>query len=142
MMRSGLALDAEVRKHGARTILFMTWAGRDRPEMLERVVEAYEELARESDAIVAPVGLAWGNARDALPTLDLYAQEGIHPTPAGSYLTACVFFSTIFGASPEGLGRRIVLGDEVLVDLSPELAGELQSITWSTVRDYSDPGKL
>ena len=33
----------------------------------------------------------------------LWVDDGVHPTPAGTYLAACVFYATIFHADPRGL---------------------------------------
>lgn len=36
-------------------------------------------------------------------TIDLWQDDGSHPTVAGTYLAACVFYGVIFGESPRGL---------------------------------------
>jgi hypothetical protein len=33
----------------------------------------------------------------------MWQDDGIHPTQAGTYLAACVFYASIFRQSPEGL---------------------------------------
>jgi len=42
-------------------------------------------------------------ARRQNPQLDLWQDDGSHPTEQGTYLAACVFYSVIFHQSPEGL---------------------------------------
>jgi hypothetical protein len=37
------------------------------------------------------------------PGLTLYQSDGSHPTRSGTYLAACVFYTALFGESPEGL---------------------------------------
>jgi hypothetical protein len=89
--------DGEIRKAGARTVLFLHWMPpRDR-EGQEKLNEIYLQSARELDAIVAPVGAAWqlALARDA--GISLYRADGKNPTQMGSYLTGCVFYSLFFG---------------------------------------------
>lgn len=100
--------DREIKAAGAKTVLFATWARRDRPEQQPVIDEVYGGLARELGAELAPVGAAWQSALAARPDLILYRDDADnHPTAAGTYLTACVIFSTIYGRSPEGLTREI-----------------------------------
>ena len=60
-------LDSEIRKQAARTIFFMTWANRTRPDTQAILTEAYTKVAQELGAILSPVGLAWEavSAQDA-----------------------------------------------------------------------------
>lgn len=69
---------------------------------------AYEELRKEIDSALAPVGEAFFTVGDKL---DLYGDEGdqkpFHPNPRGTYLAGCVFFKTITGDSPVGLWDKL-----------------------------------
>jgi hypothetical protein len=67
-----------------------------------RLRNAYLRFADSADASVAPVGVAWKYVRDNHPTISLYAGDGSHPKPAGSYLAACTFYASIFHESPVG----------------------------------------
>ena len=51
----------------------------------------------------APVGFAWSRVHRADPALPLWVDDGSHPTTAGTYLAACVFFAAIFHQSPNGI---------------------------------------
>jgi hypothetical protein len=74
---------------GARTSVYMTWPSR------------YEgDLADQLGLPVAPVGLAWEEARRRRPALDLLDDDGHHPNLAGSYLAACVFYQALTGRDP------------------------------------------
>jgi len=88
-------LDKEIKLNGARTVLFLTWARRDQPETQPALDAAYAAIAEEIGALVAPVGPAWQVARHGGPELLLYEDDGSHPTPTGSYLTACVLYLTL-----------------------------------------------
>ena len=96
-------LDAEVGKLGAESIFYLTWAKRDRPADQARLTEAYRRMALELDAILAPVGIAWEKAKNIDSDLNLHHKDGRHASPAGAYLTACVFYAVLTGNSPEGL---------------------------------------
>jgi hypothetical protein len=96
----------------ARPLFFMTWAHRDGlpasgmpgyERMQLAVEDGYQEIARELGVPVAPVGYVWFIVRRAHPELGLWQDDGSHPTAAGTYLAACVFYAVIFRQSPEGL---------------------------------------
>jgi hypothetical protein len=60
--------DAEiVVKHGARPVLFMSWAYKDRPEMTAKLADQYTIAGNANDALVIPAGLA--------PELAAYLQK-------------------------------------------------------------------
>lgn len=105
--RSARLFDREIRAAGARTVLFHTWAPRDHPEWQGALDVGYFPLARELNAILAPVGVAWQRVRRDRPELDLYFRDGRHPGPAGSYLAAVTLWAAIFGQSPVGLSSVV-----------------------------------
>jgi hypothetical protein len=113
MFPAARTLVAEIRAVRAQPLLFLTWAHAqgwpDRgligfAQMQGAIDDAYLTLAESLGVEVAPVGLTWAQAvRDAeLPTL--WEPDGNHPSVAGTYLAACVFYATVFRRSPEGLG--------------------------------------
>lgn len=48
------------------------------------------------------MGLAWEEAHEREPGLDLWDSDGKHPNLAGSYLAACVFYAMLSGRNPSG----------------------------------------
>jgi hypothetical protein len=118
--------DAEIRKAGAKTVLFLTWARRDAPANQAKLTEAYSRAAQEVGAMLAPVGPAWQNALHDSRLPLLHQPDGSHPTAAGTYLAACVVYATLFGRTPEGLPP---------VNVDPEQARLLQRVAWSSVRE-------
>jgi|CXWL01.1.fsa_nt_gi ABC-type polysaccharide/polyol phosphate transport system ATPase subunit len=90
--------DAEIKKSGAQTILFATWARRDQAGMQTLIDEAYRDIGRAWGAVVAPIGPVWAKALRERPELELYAGDGNHAGPLGVYLCACVL-SRAFGAT-------------------------------------------
>lgn len=97
-------LDALVKAAGARTLLFSTWAWRDQPQAQAPIDAAYAELGLKLGAPVVAVGRAWRAARDE--KIELYLEDGVHPNAAGAHLTACVFFSFLFGRKPAAQEAR------------------------------------
>jgi len=104
-----------------KTALYLTWARRNAPaDAQQAITDAYMSIGREIGAIVVPVGIAWQRVLTgvspsaasrgsnlAAATIVLHDKDQSHPTLAGSYLAACVFFSTLFGQSPEGIDGHI-----------------------------------
>jgi hypothetical protein len=133
--RHARLLDKEIKKQSANTILYMTWANRKRPETQALLADAYANVARELDAILAPVGFAWLRVQRLIPGLDLYHPDGRHANPIGSYLTACVFYAVVFNASPQGLPGDILVEDKVRLDLDKGTARCLQKIAFDTVNN-------
>jgi hypothetical protein len=104
------ALQGQIASAGSRTILFMTWgykegdrrnySGDTFTAMQRRLAEGYADLGAELSAPVALVGLAWQEALQRKPTLDLWDGDGKHPNLAGSYLAACVFYAMLSDRNP------------------------------------------
>jgi len=119
--------DEATQAAGAETVLYMTWARQDAPESQQAITDTYAGIGRELGATVAPVGTAWQrflcqHARPALHDKDLS-----HPTPAGSYLAACVFLTVLFQESPVGV-------DTGVAGLSEEDRGLLQKAAWEACK--------
>jgi hypothetical protein len=124
-------LDGEVKKAKAKTLLYQTWARQDTPEKQPELSRAYLDLGRELKADVVPVGAAWERALKEGAGPALHSQDRSHPSKAGTYLAACVFYGVIYGKSPEGLpGAAGGLGDED--------ARRLQAVAWKAVRELAE----
>jgi hypothetical protein len=115
-------LDRRIASAGARTVLFMTWGYRagapirvpgERFETMQaRLQESYSSLGADLSAAIAPVGVAWSEALRRSPEVGLWADDGMHPSMAGSYLSACVFYALLSGRSPAGSGFTAALEPE------------------------------
>lgn len=119
---------AIVRKHGAQPILFMTWAYADRPDLTERLADAYTRAGNDNNALVVPAGLAFARARAQRPELALHVADNSHPSLAGTYLAACVTIASVYRRSP--------VGNTYHANLDPQTAAFLQGVAWATVQDY------
>jgi hypothetical protein len=132
------------------TVFYMTWGRKNGdatncvsyPQvctyegMQERLRQSYLQMGIDNSATVAPVGMAWYKTRLLNPSFDLYAADESHPSFYGTYLTACVFYSTLFHRSAEGCSyiSSLALADATL----------LQQVAASTVFDsldqWAEPG--
>jgi hypothetical protein len=117
-----------VRAHDMRPVLFMSWAYFDKPEMTEGLAEAYTIAVNANNALVIPAGLAFARVRKLQPELNLYAPDKRHPSPAGTYLAACVTLAALTGRSP--------VGNSYTMGIDPETVQLLQKAAWDTVQDY------
>jgi hypothetical protein len=65
----------------------------------EMIVDGTKKFAKEIELNIAPVGLAWNEIVENNPEINLYEPDKMHPAYAGSFLIACVYYSTIFQES-------------------------------------------
>ncbi|HEY3445005.1 MAG TPA: DNRLRE domain-containing protein [Myxococcales bacterium] len=130
--------DARIRAAGAKTLFYLPWARLDEPQNQAVLGDAYQAIANELGATVAPVGPAWATARQRYPDLVLHQDDGSHPTPTGTYLGAAVFFAKLFGESPAGLPGTLRHDGLTLVDLGadPARVAGLQDVAWTTVLGF------
>lgn len=106
----GQRFDREIRKAGARTMLFLTWAHASRPAEQAAITRSHEHAASRFGATIAPVGMVWERLRGRM---QLFDGSEMHPNVAGTYLAACVFFTAIARQSPVGLPYRFDVRFEI-----------------------------
>lgn len=116
------------RQAGARPIFYLTWAREYAPQNQARLDAVYTELARETGGLLAPVGDAWQLALAGTPKPDLYVDDGSHPTYAGSYLAASVFYSLLYGTRPP------TPSPEQAARLQGAAASDLQGDAWDSLQ--------
>ena len=102
--------------------------------MQSRLAEGYTRYAENITTVgntvwIAPVGLAFKTVHDAVEAngtnatqagnlfYDLYTADGSHPSLKGSYLAACVMFSTLSGDSCSGSNDSVSLSASVKLEL-------------------------
>jgi hypothetical protein len=137
------ALDSLIQLSNActETVFFMTW-GRKYGDsqncaiyppictfegMNARLWDSYKAMADDNRGIVSPVGIAWKRSRAADSTINLWSADNSHPSAAGSYLSACVFYATLLGKNPVGLSYT--------AGLTANEVAFLQQIARETVQD-------
>lgn len=122
-------LDSIIHKNNkcSRTVFFMTW-GRKYGDasncaswppvcsfegMNDRLRYAYLKMADTNRAVAAPVGVAWRMSRSQDSTINLWSADNSHPSVAGTYLSACVFYATLWHKDPRALSYAGSLGAPV-----------------------------
>lgn len=110
-----LSLAKVARDRGAKVLLFATWGyrdgdamnvdgGRDTYDAMQtRLDEGYAEMSQRSGVALVPVARAWSMMRREHPGIGLWGADGKHPSLAGSYLAACVFYAVLLRRSPTGI---------------------------------------
>lgn len=117
--------DEVIKNAGAKTALYLTWARQNAPESQATINEAYFSIGAELGATVVPVGVAWQHflAENQQPVL--HDKDLSHPTLAGSYLAACVFFAGLFGENPVGIKTEILSSPDITL---------LQNYAWKVAK--------
>ncbi len=122
--------DPYIRAVGATPALYMVWPTADRREFFDAVRASYLEAAQAVHGAFWPAGAAWVAAWSRDSTLPLYAGDGLHPSPMGTYLAALVMYERITGHDARRLpGQAVVQGrtlaaSEATVRLLQEAAHE------------------
>lgn len=109
-------LEPLIKKAGAQMVLYETWApmsghfdyNGSRPiaanygEYQSKIASTYYSLAAKYNCALSPAGIAFARAKRIYPDISLYNSDKLHPSTAGTYLSACTMYATLFGRSPEG----------------------------------------
>jgi len=122
--------DAEIKKVGAKTLFYMTWARQNAPQNQAIIAKTYMTIAGELHDDVVPVGLGWATSLKERPSLLLYQADKSHPNPDGTFLAACVFYVKLYHKSPAGFFGSI--------DVTAHDAKFLQTVAWETVQQQNE----
>ena len=95
--------DAEIRKSGAKTALYMVWPSKARFGDFDGVSRSYTNAANDVGGVLLAAGDAWRAAWKRDASLALYGPDEFHPSTAGSYVAALVIANRLFDVSPIGL---------------------------------------
>jgi PKD repeat protein len=107
----------------AKTLFYMTWGRKNGDAsncggwppvctymgMDSLLRERYLTMANDNHALVAPAGPIWRKLRANFPSIELYQSDESHPSEAGTYAIACVFYSVIFQKNPLNISYNYTL---------------------------------
>ena len=123
-------------------MLYMTWGYEngfsERVEvdsydkMTNQITKGYNYFSEKYDISISPVGHVWREIRSS-SDIHLYQPDHQHPTYAGSYITACTFFASIFKDSPFGAFSGVLKGKD---------AELIQTTAYNYVSEHMEPFKL
>ena len=116
----------EIRAIGALPALLSVWPSESRMYDFPTSIESYRLAAEDVDGLFIPAASAWLEAWNRDPSLQLYSDD-VHPSMAGSYLTALVVFGRLYERSPVGLPTDLDLMGGGSVEIDPAIAATLQA---------------
>lgn len=113
----------------------MTWIEGGTDLFKDMQIKIYDNTLHYSSQIgfsIAPVGWAWLDVLEEMnyPLHYLHLSDWNHPSIKGSYLTACVVYSTIF--------RELPISDALPENLTVEEASYFKEVAISTVLDSNE----
>lgn len=116
-VESTLGIGGEIidlcQRCGVKPVVYMTWAEKRFPEHQQIMIDTCEQLAREHDALLAPIGRIWQQLQQSCPELELYHTDGEHAGPYGDFLIAVVLCKLLTGdvaPAVSGMGLRFLGG--------------------------------
>ncbi|PQA86000.1 SGNH/GDSL hydrolase family protein [Hyphococcus luteus] len=137
------AFDREIHESGAQTVFLLTWSHKDKPEEQALLDEAYETIADELDAVLAPAGAAWRLMRESESGIELY-YDNVHPNFNGAYLSALVTGMTLIPDFPKdggGVLTFVIAAEEPpasvfeTVEIAPDTAEQLQEAAQTVMQN-------
>ena len=166
---AAISLADRIDSEGSDVVLLMTWGRRagdaqnpirnsNFTVMQENLESGYLDFqsnmtsSTSANVWVAPVGLAWKAVHDDVvasnltPTapgnmfFDLYSSDGSHPSLSGSYLAACVLYSTLTGMSPVGVNDSTNLNSTLKLQLQQYAADTVLNNTPSLSYPWQSNG--
>ncbi len=134
MYPAARTLDSMIREANGESVFLMTWAYKEgfsfrllglelkntREEMQTEMAQNYSNIATELDALLAPAGIAFMRCSSKYPEIELWDEDGNHPSQAGTYLAACVLYQVLYDQSPGELSYT--------ADLDRQTASKLQLV--------------
>ena len=98
-----------ITQTGAKPALFSAWPTSSRRVDFPRAIESYQLAAADVNGVFLPVASAWLAVWEKDTNLQLYAFDGLHASPLGSYLTALVIYGRLLEKPVIGLPARLRL---------------------------------
>ena len=90
------------------------------------LAENYISIAEELDDLLIPAGEVFMRCAGPYPEVELWDEDGQHPSPEGTYLAACTTFAVFFQESPEGCPYTADLD----ADTAAKLRGIAADLVW------------
>lgn len=102
--------DQRIRAVGARPAVFMAWPYHGPLSWFDDIEASFEQAAGAVSGALFPVAEAWRAALVTDATVALYATDGFHPTPTGTFLAALVIYERVTGRDARTLPPRAFAG--------------------------------
>ncbi|MDO4978279.1 MAG: hypothetical protein Q4E53_13590 [Eubacteriales bacterium] len=89
-------LNEWIREANATPVIYMTWAKKEEEEKQKHMTDFHKEVAKEIDALIAPVGEYWWDYMRSWPDIEMYYEDGAHASFEGSDFAAKYIWDAIF----------------------------------------------
>ena len=90
------AIKKYIDRTDSKIVLYMPWTIKSEREKQKSMSDAYINLAKKLNVLVAPVGLVWWEFKDEHPDIELYFKDDKHASEIGSTLAAYTIYRAIF----------------------------------------------
>lgn len=94
-LEAARALNQWIREAGSKPVIYMTWAKKDEEQEQARMTAVHRAVAKEIDALLAPVGENWWSYMRTYPNLEMYYEDGAHASENGSDFAAKYIWDAI-----------------------------------------------
>lgn len=127
-------------QNNAVPIVYMTWAEKRFPENQQIMIETCERLAKENNALLAPIGRVWQKIQQDHNDIELFYEDGEHASPYGDFLIAATLCKILTGdISPSVSGIGFNFFDENPVDFrNPYVIEEKEKIFFPLNKEITD----
>lgn len=120
------AFAALIDQAGGKAALFSAWPTVSRRIDFPRAIESYRLAAADVSGVFLPVASAWLAAWEKDANLPLYAPDGLHASPLGSYLSALVIYARLLDKPVVGLPAKLRLRSGAVLTIDPAVARTVQ----------------
>jgi hypothetical protein len=111
---------------GAKPALFSAWPTSNRGVDYPRAIESYQLASADVNGVFLPIAGAWLKAWEKDANLPLYAGDGLHASPLGSYLAAVVIYAKLLNRPATGLPTTVRLRSGAVLTIDPTVGKKLQ----------------
>lgn len=131
MLPAASSLDEKIRAAGGQTGILMTWTPKDGAGIMDReyvqsiLAQNTIAVSERLDSLLIPGGVGFMRCLEQYPQIELWDEDGMHPSLEGSYLAGCIAYAVIFRESPAGCGYTAELDGETAAQLQEVAAGFL-----------------
>lgn len=124
-------------KNGATPLLYETWGRKEESPDLQKfnltnesmtkgLIDSYNEIAKELNINVSHVGTIFHKIySEYKDTINIYHEDGSHPSELGSYVVTLTHFTKIFNLSPIGINYKYFKNNEKEQKIIEEIIHEI-----------------
>lgn len=130
ILEQGKEINQWIKETESKPVIFINWREKKNFKEQDIVTKVHRQLAKEINALVAPIGEIWKYMCENYPNIPIYHEDEEHASPIGSYLIACVFYATLFDKNPIGLPHLVQHKSNVIVNVPENQAKVIQEVVW------------